>query len=458
MSSTKRLSSTSPSSVPPAKKKYVPTSGTYPKGFSITGHYVGIKPSNKSRPDLTLLVSDRPCSAAAVFTQNVFKAAPVLVSKEILEKGGNSGIRGVIVNAGCANAVTGEGGLQDARTMIRAFDDQIGSKEPGNAQSLVMSTGVIGQRLPIDKIVGQVPAAFESLGQSHEHWIAGASAIMTTDTFPKLLTTSFALPSTGRHQYNLAGMTKGAGMIHPNMATLLGIMATDCAIPPEAITPLLKGAIKDSFNSISIDGDTSTNDSVYLLANGASQSSPMNRPDFSTADTPDSKSFQSTLTEFATSLAKLVVRDGEGATKFLTLRVHSAPSDEVAHAVASSIARSPLVKTAMYGRDANWGRILCAIGYTPNLPEGSIVPNRTSVSLYSTADGVDGGEGVLHLLKDGEPEIVDESRAARILTNEDLTIDVNLGGLEGSDNVGSATFFTTDFSLEYIVINSDYRT
>jgi glutamate N-acetyltransferase / amino-acid N-acetyltransferase len=237
-------------------------------------------------------------------------------------------------------------------------------------------------------------------------------------------------------------MTKGAGMIHPNMATLLGIICTDAPIAPAPLQQLLTSAITKSFNSISIDGDTSTNDTVAILANGAAGGKPI-------AETSgqDYDKMQETLTSFAIDLAKLVVRDGEGATKFVTIRVTNAKTYEDAKRVASSIARSPLVKTALYGKDANWGRILCATGYAEGV--ASVIPEETSVSFVPT----DGSEE-LKLLVRGEPEQVDEARAAKILESEDLEIVVKLS--EKFEE--SAVYWTCDFSHEYVTINGDYRT
>lgn len=242
-------------------------------------------------------------------------------------------------------------------------------------------------------------------------------------------------------------MTKGAGMIHPNMATLLGILCTDAAIAPDALHALLTHATDRSFNSISVDGDTSTNDTVAILANGAAGGGRAG-PEITDPDSPDGRAMQETLTAFAADLAKLVVRDGEGATKFVQVRVTNAASYADAKKVAASVARSPLVKTALYGRDANWGRILCAVGYAPGVAEGTVVPERTSVS-FVPADGSE----VLRLLVDGEPERVDEGRAAKILEAEDLEIRVDLGS--GGEE---ASYWFCDFSHEYVTINGDYRT
>lgn len=432
--------------IPAAKKQYVPTSGTYPRGFRVAGTVVGVKPGNTTKPDLALIASDRPCAAAAVFTKNKFQAAPVTFSRALLQQKGNTGLQGVLINSGCANAVTGKGGLEDAELMATEADRALGADKA----TIVMSTGVIGQRLPIKKIVDNVPVAFQKLGASHADWLECATAICTTDTFPKLMSRTFALPSSPGVEYRIAGMTKGAGMIHPNMATLLGVIATDAPIAPALLPGLLKSAVDKSFNSITIDGDTSTNDTVALLANGAAGGS-----EVVSETSPDYEAFRGVVAEFATELAKLIVRDGEGATKFVTIRVTESSSEEGARKIASTIARSPLVKTALYGKDANWGRILCATGYSlisePGAPANEvaeIVPERTNVSFVPTD-----GSAELRLLVDGEPELVNEERAAQILEHEDLEILVRLG--TGKEQ---ATYWTCDYSHEYITINGDYRT
>lgn len=300
-------------------------------------------------------------------------------------------------------------------------------------------------RLPIQKIVDKIPTAYAALDDTHDAWLKTARAICTTDTFPKLLSREFTLPSAPGVTYKLAGMTKGAGMIHPNMATLLGILCTDAPVAPSALSALLTSAIDKSFNSISIDGDTSTNDTVALLANGAAGGT-----EISSEASLGYTEFQQVLTDFAADLAKLVVRDGEGATKFVTIRVKNSPSYAAGKRIASSIARSPLVKTALYGKDANWGRILCATGYTDGIPAGLIVPQETSVS-FVPADGSE----VLNLLVRGEPEKVDEERAKQILEMEDLEIVVKLREQDGGEE---AVYWTCDFSHEYVTINGDYRT
>lgn len=305
--------------------------------------------------------------------------------------------------------------------------------------------------LPISKILSKIPTAHANLSPTHDAWLTAARAICTTDTFPKLLSQTFTLPSSPGRTYSLAGMTKGAGMIHPNMATLLGVLCTDAPIEPSALQSLLKHSVDRSFNSISVDGDTSTNDTIAILANGSAGGAPISSP-----ASDDYTAMRDVLTTFAQSLSQLVVRDGEGATKFVTVRVQNSPDYDSGKLIASTIARSPLVKTALYGRDANWGRILCAIGYTQGVAPGTVVPERTSVS-FKPVDG----SPVLKLLVNGEPEQVDEERASAILQDEDLEILVDLGGGEkGEKGLGGeeATYWFCDFSHEYVTINGDYRT
>ncbi|KAL8782538.1 MAG: hypothetical protein Q9213_005303 [Squamulea squamosa] len=435
--------------IPASKQNYVPTSGTYPRDFLATGIHVGVKPTNTSTPDLALLASETPCSGAAVFTKNKFQAAPVTISRQVLERRSGEGIRAIIINSGCANAVTGKGGLDDASSMGCAVDvcflhgkentppsQQQEAPDPIPNSTLVMSTGVIGQRLPISKILSAIPTAYSSLSSTHNNWLLAARAICTTDTFPKLLSRTFTLPSSPGTTYSLAGMTKGAGMIHPNMATLLGMLFTDAPIPAKTLQPLLTHAVDRSFNAISVDGDTSTNDTLAFLANGAAGGTPI-----TSLTSEDGKAITEIVTAFTQQLSQLVIRDGEGATKFVRVRVTNSPSFADAQKIASTIARSPLVKTALYGKDANWGRILCAVGYTDGLSSGAVVPQKTSVSFVPT----DGSE-VLKLLVKGEPESVDERRAGKILEDEDLEILVDLGGGEGGEGREEASYWFCDFS------------
>ncbi|EME82387.1 uncharacterized protein MYCFIDRAFT_165484 [Pseudocercospora fijiensis CIRAD86] len=486
--------------IPAAKQKYVPTSGTYPKGFLAGSAFAGVKASNTKYDDLAWVTSETPCPATATFTQNVFKAAPVLKSKEFLIARKSEGFRGVIVNSGCANAVTGSLGLEHAATMARETDKLFNpaASDDATPQTLVMSTGVIGQRLPIDKITAAIPKLQRNVGNTHQHWLNAAKAICTTDTFPKLLSRTFTLPSHPDTIYSIAGMAKGAGMIHPNMATLLGMICTDVKIDSTAMRMLLTRAVNSSFNCISIDGDTSTNDTVAFFANGAAAPSNVTPLFYSKikgergqsgrgvkiVSSNDMIEMEKVLTDFAQDLAKLVVRDGEGATKFVTIRVKADTNYTNARRAAVSIARSALVKTALYGKDANWGRILCAIGHAPGImdsqeirtsdlqaariarepakekwvkAERAVIPSQTSVS-FIPADGSE----ELKLLVRGEPEQVNEARAKQILEMEDLEILVRLEDSDYTEKrkpaVKEAVYWTCDLSHEYVTINSDYRT
>ncbi|TGJ80912.1 hypothetical protein E0Z10_g7864 [Xylaria hypoxylon] len=416
-----------------------------PKGFKASGTIVGVKPNNTTKLDLAFIASQSPCSAAAVITKTKFHAAPITFSRKLLESH-SSNIRGVIINSGNANAVTGPGGLADAQAMSQAADRYLGAEH----SALVMSTGVIGQRLPIKKILDGVPAAHEALGDSDMHWLECATAICTTDTFPKLKSKTFALPSSPSIEYRIAGMTKGAGMICPNMATLLGVIATDAPIAAPALQSALRAATDKSFNSISIDNDMSTNDIVAVLANGAAGGS-----EVTTEKAADFEAFKTVLTELATDLAKLIVEDGEGATKFITIRVTDALSEAGARQIAATVAQSSLFKTAIYGKDANWGRIVASAGSAFVRPgqvqvddAPDLNPDTISVSLMP-ADGTP----ELMLLVNGVPEVVDETRAAEILEHGNIEVVLSLG--TGSHE---AVHWTCDLSHEYVTINGDYRT
>ncbi|KAF5348063.1 hypothetical protein D9758_010025 [Tetrapyrgos nigripes] len=441
-------------------------SSNFPSGYLLTGIHAGVK----KKPGLLdvgliLSTSSRPTSAAACFTKNAFKAAPVLVSEQVIAS--NAGrARALVVNSGCANAVTGKQGMEDAWAMVKETDKLLppsSSGTPDGHETLVMSTGVIGQTLPISKILSAIRSQREgqaSLGNDFAAWERAAKAFMTTDTFPKLRSRSFTIH--GR-EYKLAGMDKGAGMIHPDMgppsigpmaagakgplhATLLGCIMTDAAVSPASLQRALTYAVERSFNSISVDGDMSTNDTIIVLANGAAA-------DAATPEIDDAKDkeayeiFKKELTEFAIDLAKLVVRDGEGATKFVTVTVKGAPTYQDAHLIASRVSTSALVKTALYGEDANWGRILAATGSIPL--SAPLHPDKVSVT-FVPSDGT----ASLPVLVNGEPEKVDEVRAKEILSLEDFEVVVDLGG---GDKAEVARYYTCDFSYEYVRINGDYR-
>ncbi|KAI8867991.1 arginine biosynthesis protein ArgJ [Ramicandelaber brevisporus] len=445
---------------PGSKLRHVPASGTYPAGFLVGSVHCGVKKHKNaaSEPplDLVAVTSSRACSAAAVFTKNVFAAAPVQVCKQLLpfdnatQRHFGSGIHSLLLNSGCANAVTGEKGMADAWKMSQAMDKLTGHPK----STLVMSTGVIGQHLPIEKIERGAVVLNEQLGSDHEHWLKAARGFMTTDTFAKFTSAEYTVAGangSGEASYRMAGIAKGAGMIHPNMATLLGVVCTDAAVTPECLSAALSYATDRSFNSISVDGDTSTNDSIAVLANGASVS---NAAPITSTSSDAFVQFRDNLTKTMVDLSKLVVRDGEGATKFVTIRVNNAATFADAQKIAMTIATSSLVKTALYGEDANWGRILCAVGYS-GVP---VDPKAVSLS-FVPPEGFQYQGKVstekLQLLTNGEPHAVDEVRAKAMLSEEDVNIVVDLGSNTGKSH--SAEVYTCDFSHEYVTINGDYR-
>jgi glutamate N-acetyltransferase / amino-acid N-acetyltransferase len=302
------------------------------------------------------------------------------------------------------------------------------------------------------------------MGKSHEYWLEAAKGLCTTDTFPKVVSRTFTLPSSPNTAFSIAGITKGAGMIHPNMATTLGIICTDAPVTPAALQQLLSIAADKSYNCISIDGDTSTNDMVAMLANGAAggtevefHSSAASQSAASQSD--DFVAFQRTLIEFMADMAKLVVRDGEGASKFITIRVRGSPSYPAAKHIASVIARSVLVKTGVYGKDPNWGGVLAALGYslvdTQFAGKGIIVPKLTSVSIVPADNGA-----ALKFLDQGSPTKVDEARVKEAMSHEDVEVVVDLrdDGKEAGQDVEEGVYWTCDLTHEFVTINGDFRT
>ncbi|TPX57108.1 hypothetical protein PhCBS80983_g04060 [Powellomyces hirtus] len=436
IATTRRMSSTgniSPSSSYP-RAHLIPTSGTYPRGWVAGGVATGVKKTGAK--DLTLVASPaHGVTGAAVFTQNAFAAAPVVVSKAVLSQQHTSTLSALVVNSGCANACTGAQGLEDAWRMSRKVDAEMPPPAKG---TLVMSTGVIGQHLSMPKIEKGIEALVNGMGDAHEDWMAAAEGVMTTDTFPKLRSRAFG-------GYRMAGWSKGAGMIHPNMATMLSAIFTDAHITRECLDAATRYAADRSFNAISIDGDTSTNDTFAVLANAAAETDGSTTPTLiSDLTSREYLAFRTHLTEFAAELAKLIVRDGEGATKFVEIHVTGATTFQDARTIASTIATSPLVKTALYGKDANWGRIICAVGYS-GVP---IVPAAVNLHIAALANPAN----TLHLFKNGAPHDTDEAKAALILDEEDLKLTVQVG--RGDEE---AKMYTCDFSHGYISINADYR-
>ena len=391
---------------------------TAPQGFKAGGITCGIK--KNQRPDLAWVVSDNPAVAAGIFTTDQVQAAPVQLSKEHLRAGV---ARAIIVNSGNANACVGPVGINAAEAMAAAAAELLAIPAE---QVLVASTGVIGVELPVTKI----QAALKDKGFIRaEGGGAAAQAIMTTDTFPKEVAVEFAL---GGKQVRIGGMAKGSGMIHPNMATLLGFITTDIAIDRMMLARAIRSAGDYSFNRITVDGDTSTNDSLFIMANGLA-----GNPEINT-DGPDYQLFLEGLTEVCLNLAKMIARDGEGATKLVEVRTEGASSEAAALRIGKSVATSNLVKTALFGEDANWGRILAAAGYS-----GAQI-DLEKIRIYL---------GGLLVCQNGIGVAFDEAEAKRILEQKEILIRINLGM---GDAVASV--WTCDLSYDYVKINGSYRT
>ncbi len=392
-------------------------------GFRAAGVAAGIK--KRGGLDLALVVSQTPCTAAAVFTTNAVQAAPVLFGRTLLERNAR-GIHAVIINSGCANAVTGELGLRNtemtAQTVVDALDLPRDSV-------FVMSTGVIGQQLPMKELLSGIGGAVRQLGTDAEAGHAAARAIMTTDTRPKEV--ALRLTIEGR-PVTIGGICKGAGMIHPNMATLLALVCTDAVVEQQALATALSYAMERSFNCMTVDGDTSTNDTLLALANGTAGHPPI------TLGSSAFEAFQTALTAVCSELAQLVARDGEGATKLVTIDITGARSFEEARQIGRTIATSSLVKTAIFGTDANWGRVLAAVGRSA-VP---VDPGRLALWF-----------GDVQLVDAGAPLAYREADAHATLTGADVTMRVDLGLGDAG-----ATVWTCDFSHDYVSINADYRT
>ncbi|MDR2483465.1 MAG: bifunctional glutamate N-acetyltransferase/amino-acid acetyltransferase ArgJ [Treponema sp.] len=400
-----------------------------PRGFRAGGIHCGIKASSKKR-DLALICSEKPCTAAAMFTANRVKAASVLVSREHTAKGR---LRAVIANSGNANACTGEAGLAAARRMAALAAGVLGIQPEETA---VASTGVIGVPLPIEAIEGGIAALGNALRADEAGHAAALEAIMTTDTRKKEGALEFVLPGNGSAgKARLGGMAKGSGMIHPNMATMLSFITTDAAIDAPLLDAALRRAVKRSFNRLTIDGDTSTNDMILIMANGEAGSAPIE------AGSPAFEAFASALESLCVKLARAMARDGEGATKLVTVTVSGAEDEESAGRMAKSVAASSLVKAACFGADANWGRVLCALGYAG----AELNPAGVDVSFASRA-------GTIPVCRKGGPLPFSEETAKRILSEEEIEIRVTL------DGAGPAvTVWGCDLSYDYVRINGDYR-
>jgi glutamate N-acetyltransferase/amino-acid N-acetyltransferase len=396
-----------------------------PEDFTVPGFMAGAIGAGiryQGRPDLALIVSEVPATAAGVFTTNKVQAAPVLLSRSHLAE---KTARAIVANSGMANACTGEIGLKRARATADSVADAIGCR---TEEVLVASTGVIGMDLPIEPLVNSLPELATAIRA--DGWVDAARAIMTTDTVPKVHITRGKLQD---RPFTVLGIAKGAGMIFPAMATLLSFVATDVAIAPEALQTLVFEEAERSFNRITIDGDTSTNDTLFVLANGLTANRPIDN-----LTSPAGKTLRQALREVLFNLAMQVVADGEGATKRVEIMVKGARCKEHALNGARTVANSPLVKTALFGEDANWGRILAALGRA----EIDFDPDRVQLffgEVKLVEDGLFAGKEA-------------EERASQVLRQPSFTITIDLQMGESEDSV-----YTCDLSLDYVKINADYR-
>jgi glutamate N-acetyltransferase/amino-acid N-acetyltransferase len=387
------------------------------KGFKLSGVYAGLKKNAKK--DLGLIVAETPAEAAAVFTRNKVKAAPVLLSMERIQQGT---CRAIIANSGNANCCTGHQGMKDAREVTRSLASELGIAE---SEVLAASTGVIGAPLPIAKIKTAIPGLVQAL--SPHAYNDFAEAIMTTDTLPKIV---FREDRIKGADYRIVGIAKGSGMIAPDMATMLCFICTDADIPHQLLIKLLSASVEKSLNRIVIDGDTSTNDVAFIMASGLSGAK--------VEDTESIDAFQGQLDHVLKTLAKMLVKDGEGVTKCVDIHVKGASSHPHALAIANTIATSPLVKTALFGEDANWGRLIAAAGrsHVPLEPE--------KIDIYfDDVQMVKAGLGCGATAEAQATEVLKKSAFA-------ITMNLNIGS-------GTASVLTCDFSIDYVKINADYR-
>jgi len=394
------------------------------KGFRASGIHVGVKTNNTEKKDLALIVADCDCSAAAVYTRNVVKAAPLLVTKEHLI---NGRARMVVANSGNANACA-RLGEENALRMCSAAASALGL---GEDEAIVASTGVIGQELPVEVIEGGVAELVSKL--SYDGSTDAAAAIMTTDLTVKEAAVEFAI---GGKSVRIGGIAKGSGMIHPNMGTMLAFLTTDCAINTVMIEKALVDAANVSFNRVSVDGDTSTNDMLSLLACGMAGNAEITDPG------ADFDAFAEALNAVCIELAKMMAADGEGATHLITCRVHGARSETEAELLSKSVISSTLTKAAIFGADANWGRVLCAMGYAG----ADFDPDCVNIAFESNA-------GRIAVCENGRGLLFDEGMAKKILTERDVTIDIAMGS-----GPAECTCWGCDITYDYIKINGDYRT
>lgn len=394
-------------------------------GFKASGLYCGIKENPTKKNDICFVVSDKICNAAAVYTQNKVKGAPIIVTKKNLEKTGGKAIA-IIANSKNANTCNADG-EEKAYKMCQLTADVLGIKPE---EVIVASTGVIGQILPIEPIENAVKPLSEKLSYTGNE--EAATAIMTTDTVKKEVAVEYTIDG---KICKLGGMAKGSGMIHPNMATTLNFITTDAAISSKMLHKALSEVVKITYNCLSVDGDTSTNDMVCVLANGMAENNEIK------SEGKDYDSFRNALYAVMMNMTRMLAKDGEGATKLLECTVTGAKDLDTAIIVAKSVIRSPLLKCAMFGSDANWGRILCAVGYA----EAEFDINKVNVSISSKTGKID-------VCKNGSGIDFSEDIAKNVLSEDEIQIDISIG-----DDEFSASAWGCDLTYDYVKINGDYR-
>jgi len=391
-------------------------------GFKASGVHCGIR-KNKTKRDLALILADKECAAAAVYTTNKVKAAPIWLTMENLK---NKKAHGIIANSGNANACA-PGGMEAAKKTLETLAAETGLKPE---DFIVNSTGVIGQPLPVDVIVKAIPQLVNELTTDGD---PVAEAIMTTDTFPKEAAVKFQI---GGKTVTIGGIAKGSGMIHPNMATMFAFLTTDCDIAPDLLEEALKTSTNYTYNRISVDGDTSTNDMTAILASGSAGNTKITEKNKAFDD------FVKSLNAINLKLAKAIARDGEGATRLITCQLTGASSEDNAVTIAKSVIASSLVKAAMFGTDANWGRVLCAMGYSG----AEFNPDKVDVAFSSKA-------GRIAVCEASKGLPFDETLAKAIISEEEVTIEITL-----YDGNGEANAYGCDLTYDYVKINGDYRT
>ncbi|MDR2965947.1 MAG: bifunctional ornithine acetyltransferase/N-acetylglutamate synthase [Treponema sp.] len=399
------------------------------KGFLAGGIRCGIKPSSQKK-DLALIYSKTNCSAAAVFTTNKVKAACVVLSENHIA---DAKLRAIIANSGNANACTGQAGIKTAKRMAQLVADNL-LIDPSDVA--VASTGVIGVPLPVDLIEKNIDALKQNLRSDELGHNAALEAIMTTDTKKKDIAVQIEIDGKAVH---IGAMTKGSGMIHPNMATMLAFITTDAAILPSALNTALRQAVKKSFNRLTVDGDTSTNDMAVVMANGEAGNTTI------TGECENYKIFYNALEYVCIDLTKKMARDGEGATKLVAVKVTGAENEDTAEVLAKSAASSSLVKAACFGADANWGRVLCAMGYGAHNAGVNFNQDNVNISFSSKA-------GTVQVCKNGGSIEFSEEKAKLILLEEEIDIIIEL-----NDKDGEATVWGCDLTYDYVKINGDYR-